>query len=264
MHLPLRPECPPSGSAADPRLEKLHSIFLAARRTAFYGWAAVPSLEEVPGQRSLGALLAGFRVVPLAEFLARREEFLVPGAASVFAPRKGVQSVPNGWRARLGFRAEAMEGSAAALLRIADSGDALRRLRGARRVLVNTLLGEPLLSEAMRERLWSAFELPVLERLCSFHGETLASECDAHDGLHLDAQAAVFELIGGELVVTSLAWVHCPVIRLGTGWAGVIAQARCACGDNAPRFLPTAADSRRLRPVGTASQFRSPGLPVNW
>ena len=45
--------------------------------------------------------------------------------------------------------------------------------------------GEERLSEADRGRLWDAFRVPVFEQVIGKSGELLASECEAHDGLHV-------------------------------------------------------------------------------
>jgi hypothetical protein len=43
------------------------------------------------------------------------------------------------------------------------------------------------LTEADRDRLWDAFRVPVFEQIIGEDGELLASECEAHDGLHVES-----------------------------------------------------------------------------
>lgn len=45
--------------------------------------------------------------------------------------------------------------------------------------------GQERLTETDRDRLWDAFRVPVFEQVIGKSGELLASECEAHDGLHL-------------------------------------------------------------------------------
>jgi hypothetical protein len=47
--------------------------------------------------------------------------------------------------------------------------------------------GEPRLSEEDRELFWRAFLVPVFEQRIDESGCLLAAECEAHDGLHLEA-----------------------------------------------------------------------------
>lgn len=46
-----------------------------------------------------------------------------------------------------------------------------------------------LLTADDRDRLWRAFRVPVFEQLIGSHGERLAAECEAHDGLHIEVPA---------------------------------------------------------------------------
>jgi hypothetical protein len=67
-----------------------------------------------------------------------------------------------------------------------------------------------LLTAADRDQLWRAFRVPVFEQLIGPRGERLAAECEAHDGLHIEAP--------------SHAW---------TGYA--IDGGLCGCGLRTPR-----------------------------
>ncbi len=143
-------------------------------------------------------------------------------------------AVREGWRYRPGPRA--VEGSWAALRKLAEPGGVPIWLRSARRLVVRTSLGENPLSQMERQRLWELYGLPAFELLSGLNGELLAAECDAHSGLHLRG-SAVFELIEGELVATSLGKTPQPMLRLATGWRGSLDRRRCDCGGDGPRFV---------------------------
>ena len=73
-----------------------------------------------------------------------------------------------------------------------------------------------LLTAADREMLWRAFRVPMFEQIVGPRGERLASECEAHDGLHLETKD----------VAQDRDW---------TGFA--IDEGLCACGLRTPRVL---------------------------
>lgn len=52
-------------------------------------------------------------------------------------------------------------------------------------VIVFRDAAEGSLSDAERDRLWEQFHVPVFEQLLAADGELVASECEAHTGLHL-------------------------------------------------------------------------------
>ncbi|MGE5647297.1 MAG: hypothetical protein ACM336_16060 [Acidobacteriota bacterium] len=207
----------------DARAEKLRAVLAAARKTDFYA-------RRLRGTTDAEVALAMLPPVPLKVFLENREHF------------RSRKIAAGNWLKKLGFPAEALAGSQAELAALRSAP------RGARRVVVYTRLGERLMDAGLRERLWEAFELPVFEQLRGFEGELLASECDAHEGLHLETGSAIFEQIGGELVVTSLIARQTPVLRLQTGLSGSIVAHECPCGASATRFLPAAAPAADRKP----------------
>jgi hypothetical protein len=70
-----------------------------------------------------------------------------------------------------------------------------------------------LLSTAERAWLWRAFRVPIFEQIVEPDGELLASECEAHDGLHIEIP--------------------------GLSWNGYrIELSPCACGRKTPRLAP--------------------------
>jgi hypothetical protein len=232
-----------SSPTLDPGAEKLHTVLLAAGRTGFYAHRLKGVLAMAPGEA-----LAGLPPITVKMFAENREQFTNAAARSAAGSIDRVHMVPEGWRSRLGFPAEAIAGPTGELTRLAGDGAAGQpaATRGARRLIVYTRLGDRLLSSTARDRLWRAFELPAFEQLRGLDCELLASECEAHEGLHLESEAAVFEILEGELVVTSLVDLRYPVLRLRTGLAGSIEHRPCACGGTGARFL-VAAEAAPLR-----------------
>lgn len=131
-------------------------------------------------------------------------------------------------------RPETLVGPLSALLRLTDIPKSIRR------VVVSSRITTGLLREEDRETLWQRFQLPVFERLLGLDGEMLAWECAAHSGLHLDASCAVIEGPNGdeaEMVLTSLAGLRYPLMRLRTGMIARCETRRCGCGDVSPRLV---------------------------
>ena len=52
-------------------------------------------------------------------------------------------------------------------------------------LVVLTGPGRGYIDDAEIERLWKVFRVPSFERLCDARGKVVASECEAHNGLHL-------------------------------------------------------------------------------
>lgn len=98
--------------------------------------------------------------------------------------------------------------------------------------------GTPVASEELRDRVWRLLGVPLYIQLRGFHGELLARECELHDGLHIAAGAAAFDLsTAGELLVTSLKNLRHPVLRLATRLEAGIAGGKCACGSSEARLV---------------------------
>lgn len=93
-----------------------------------------------------------------------------------------------------------------------------------------------LLHPGEKEMLWKTFGLPVYSQWLGLEGETLAWECEAHQGLHWNRQAMELEYEGGQFLVTSLLAKRRVTRRLETGWNGEIDSRPCACGETAPRI----------------------------
>jgi len=124
-------------------------------------------------------------------------------------------------------------------------------------VLAFVILRQAFLSDEARDRFWRVFKVPVFGQIFGLSGELLAWECEAHEGYHIEEDRAVIEVDHhrgqSELLVTSLAGLRRPAIRLATGLAGGIEHSVCGCGKSGPRLL----NVRRMSPaklaVATAS-----------
>jgi phenylacetate-CoA ligase len=98
----------------------------------------------------------------------------------------------------------------------------------------------------------------------------IASECEAHAGLHVAAEGLWVELIDGDgerparLVVTDLINRAMPLIRYEVGDLAFVASGRCACGRGLPRLerivgrttdILFAPDGRRISGVSILDTF---------
>jgi phenylacetate-CoA ligase len=92
------------------------------------------------------------------------------------------------------------------------------------------------LTPADRDLLWARFGVPIYEQFRGLGKELLAAECDAHEGLHIREEDAIFEE-GDELLVTSLTNLANPMLRLRTGLRGKITTKLCGCGETGRRLL---------------------------
>lgn len=119
-----------------------------------------------------------------------------------------VRIFPEGWAAE----AARFEPSA-----VAATLDQCRNLCG---VLIPSLThalvvlerpGWPRLTEADRDLFWRAFRVPVFEQIIGPSGQLLAGECEAHEGLHIEA----------------------PGLQLGEE---IVESTPCPCGRATPRF----------------------------
>lgn len=98
--------------------------------------------------------------------------------------------------------------------------------------------GEVLTQEA-RALIESTFDAKVFNRYGSREFAVIASECDAHQGLHVNAENLLVESLGqagepGELVVTDLKNFAMPMIRYRTMDVGIVHERPCTCGRTLP------------------------------
>jgi len=112
--------------------------------------------------------------------------------------------------AALRFAPEVLAGTAIQLRRIATSNRATT-VRNA--VVVFTREGDLGLTEYDRDMFWDVFGVPAFELYLSLRNRLIATECDAHEGLHIRVSSARRE-----------------------GW--IRDSSLCACGDARPRLMP--------------------------
>ncbi len=110
---------------------------------------------------------------------APRTAVLVPG----FRSRGSVRIFPAGWGEDV---AKFVPQAIAAALPQLDALAGVVPVTHA--VVVFRSEHEPRLGEAERKRLWWAFRVPAFEQVIGEEGVLLASECEAHNGLHIIAK----------------------------------------------------------------------------
>jgi hypothetical protein len=101
--------------------------------------------------------------------------------AAGFQQTRVARVFPLGWNGHAArFSRASVAGPLEQVLRVARSG-----WRVEHSIVVFTYPGEPGLSARQRESFWKAFEVPVFEQYLAYNRELLATECDAHAGLHV-------------------------------------------------------------------------------
>lgn len=129
-----------------------------------------------------------------------------------FRSRGSIRVFRGGWSEEVRkFEPEALAGAFSQLDPLARN----KTLSLRHAVIVVKRSHEPWLTESDRERLWEAFRVPVFQQVVGSHGELLASECEAHEGLHFEGEAHRLELPGGNVDASP-----------------------CACGRKTPRLEP--------------------------
>lgn len=132
---------------------------------------------------------------------AQRTAILAPG----FLENRLVRVFPEGWNERARkFNPASIAGPLELLRRMARDTWAFDQA-----VVVFTYAGGTGLSPSDRESLWQAFGVPIFEQYLSPKNRLLASECDAHSGLHVLSGCEGFPL----------------------------EHETCACGNPAPRLM---------------------------
>lgn len=93
----------------------------------------------------------------------------------------------------------------------------------------------------MRETVERVFRCPIFDQYGSREVSCIASECERHQGLHVNMETMVLEVlddkgqpcppgIEGEIVITSLVNYAMPLLRYQIGDRGVLADHECSCG----------------------------------
>lgn len=97
------------------------------------------------------------------------------------------------------------------------------------------------LLDYMRERIQAVFKTTVFDRYGSREAGNMASECSAHNGLHIMGETTFLEIIDaegrrlphgteGDIAVTNLWNFTMPLIRYRVGDRGIMAHGACPCG----------------------------------
>jgi hypothetical protein len=83
-----------------------------------------------------------------------------------------------------------------------------------------------------RELCWRVFQVPIFEQLLGYRGESLAHECEAHEGFHVDADNAMIETVpgSGALTITPLSATDYPLLRVTAKAYAQLDASPCGCG----------------------------------
>ncbi len=98
------------------------------------------------------------------------------------------------------------------------------------------------LYEHLRHNIENIFKCNVFDNYGLFDGNVTAHECNYHNGLHIDTEPAVMEIVDsnnkqinigeGRILATSLYNFSLPFIRYETGDLGILSRDKCNCGRN--------------------------------
>ncbi|MCC6391706.1 MAG: hypothetical protein IT167_13995 [Bryobacterales bacterium] len=139
------------------------------------------------------------------------------------------------------FAPESLAGPASRLRSLAEAVMEGRMKVGSLRsaVIAFTGLRHGCLRQEDRDLLWKAFQAPVFEQFRGFSQELLAWECEAHDGLHIQGDNAIFEMAprDSELLLTCLSCPEYTLLRVGTEMTARVVKRPCGCGEASPRLM---------------------------
>jgi hypothetical protein len=140
---------------------------------------------------------------------------------------------PERWEELEAYRPQVLVGPAAELQKLRERVELglldLKAIDHAVFVLIEC--GDKPLSDASRVVLWQTFGVPVYELFVGMGGVLLASECEAHEGWHVQPYAN-FSVSHDELVVNALTQK-----TQRTGLLGSIETAGCPCGRPGKRVM---------------------------
>lgn len=246
------------------RLGRLDTVLDQAARSGFYRRRQITLPECAPrNEEFLDRCLEGVPAVELREFLASPAEFynwdhqprpLRPlecplgdvGKTALLA--EGFEESDS---LRLfsyvtheeleEFAPESLAGPASRLRSLAEAVMEGRMKVGSLRsaVIAFTGLRHGCLRQEDRDLLWKAFQAPVFEQFRGFSQELLAWECEAHDGLHIQGDNAIFEMAprDSELLLTCLSCPEYTLLRVGTEMTARVVKRPCGCGEASPRLM---------------------------
>jgi len=107
------------------------------------------------------------------------------------------------------------------------------------------ILGAEKVFPHQKEKIAKVFRTPVFERYGCQEVCNIGEECDRHDGMHINADGLVVEVVNehglpatpgeaGEIVITSLDNFAMPFIRYRMGDMGILSDKVCDCGRGLP------------------------------
>lgn len=271
--------------AADPALERWRQLLSAASTAEFYApWREIlHRAQSAPSPAGVQAVLARIPEIELSYFFDHFERFRsavtqpaspqpagslwseaarlavaapwfrVAAPARVFTrwdPEETARFSPEAIAAPVEVLGHILEDPAAATFPNLFAAIALAGV------------GTPIASEELRLRVWRRLGVPLHIQFRGFHGEPLASECPHHEGLHAEPAAWIETRKSGELLVTSLANLRFPVLRLATRLEAETTAEPCPCGRPGPRLLnlrfhsPKSADSLRALAAAVGANDR--------
>lgn len=121
-----------------------------------------------------------------------------------------------------------------------------------------------------RRKIEAVFGCPVTNRYGCEEVSLIACECDVHNGLHVNADSVLVEVLRdgvpapagtpGKIVVTDLSNFAMPLIRYQVGDVGVLSSRRCPCGRGLP--LLEAIEGREADYVVTATGHLISGISL--
>lgn len=151
---------------------------------------------------------------------------------------------PHRWLELGNYGPHIVIGSAADLQRLAEQVELgivdLESVDHAMVVLTN--YGANPISDVLRVTLWQTFGVPVYELYIGPDNTLVASECEAHEGWHIEPEVR-FGLLGGELILDSPG-----NFGLRTGLTGSFEDVPCPCGRPTVRLLDIEPFSEMERP----------------
>lgn len=113
---------------------------------------------------------------------------------------------------------------------------------------------------AVREKIESAFGVPVFDMYGANDGGILSCECTSHDGYHFNAANCYVETFTNEfgmseLLLTNLTGYSFPFVRYRVGDLGSIDYSPCKCGLMTPRIISLKGRTRDLLAMPDGSKM---------
>ena len=140
---------------------------------------------------------------------------------------------PDQWEQLENYRPHLLIGASGELRRLAEQTRVgiLDLSSVDHAVFVLSSWGDRPASDILRVVLWQAFGVPVYELFIGANGIVLASECEAHQGWHVEGNAR-FSMINDELVLDA---AHESTVR--SSFRGILETALCPCGRSGARLI---------------------------